>query len=186
MIKEYLLVIPFLLVIIANLPLYYLIYKQQIHLNIVTFLLWILIDSIVILTTYFSGGEIAYTSYGFVLCDTFTVLLILNTKVWNFGKKEKPVLLLAFIGILFWQITSAFYGLIFITILKYFIAGFPTLVDSYEKPEKGQVFFWLTITLSIFINLLLIENKVLQSYIFLCTAFVFNLVFGLLNLRAKQ
>ncbi len=185
MIKENLHLIPFLLVVIANLPLYYLIYKKQIHLNIATFLLWILIDSIVILTTFFSGGEVAYTSYGFVLCDSLTMLLILNTKIWKWEKKETLVLILVVLGIILWQLTNAFYGLIFITILKYFIAGFPTLVDSYKRPEKGQSFFWLVITLSIFINILIIQNTVIQSYIFLYTGFIFNLLFGLLNLRSR-
>jgi len=182
---EYIKLIPFFLVVLANIPLYYLIFKKQVHLNIATFLLWILIDSIVIFTTFFSGGEVAYTSYGFVLCDLLTVLLILQTKIWIWGKKESTVFIMAIFGIILWQITNAFYGLIFITVLKYFIAGFPTLIDSYKRPERGQVFFWLVVTLSIFINIILIDNKVIQSYIFLYTAFLFNLLFGLLNLRKK-
>lgn len=181
--KNLLNLVPTTLIFISYLPTYFLIHTKKTHFNIASFLLWILIDSTVILTTYFSGGQIPFISYGFVGADILVVGLIINSKHWKWHQKENITLGLVILSLLIWYFTNAFNGLIFITIVKYFIAGAPTIIDSYKHPQKTQIFYWGMISLAAFINILIVENKILQSYFFLIFAFVFNFFVAILNTR---
>lgn len=118
--------------------------------NVVSWGLWLLIQSIFAAAQWSSGASLSIV---LPIVEVFTVGLVVLLGLVGYGyKKYGPLdiacLLLAFGAIALWQITNDPMVALWMSVAADFVAAVPTLYKSYTDPESETISTYFLVVLS--------------------------------------
>ncbi|MBD3362991.1 hypothetical protein GF362_04695 [Candidatus Dojkabacteria bacterium] len=117
-----------------------------------------------------------------------TVIFLLSLKYGMGGKSGFDILclLIAFLGIILWQVTrNPIFGLVF-SVFADFIGMVPAILKTYRQPETEVWLFFALDTIAALLNLLVVSNYTFSEVLFPVYIFVINLVMVFLALRKQE
>src|SRR3989344_6882632 len=144
--------------VVAYLPLIQAMLKDKKHCagqNFYTWILWFLLDVILLIVTILEKGN--YASLLIFVPMSFIATAIsfkYRTKMPDF---EKLVSLLVFLCVVIWLTSNEYYAIIFATISQ-IVAGLPILKDTWKNPEKFKETFF-SLGVFVLVHLLMVLNK---------------------------
>ena len=102
--------------------------------NFYTWVLWFILDIILLTTTYDEKGKSIVMIFPCLLGSFSISLLLIKKRVWT--KEELVTSILIFITVVVWLSVSDLYGIIF-AVISQLIAGWPLTKECYKHPEPG-------------------------------------------------
>jgi uncharacterized membrane protein len=175
-----------LIALCAFIPLFLDIKRGLIRLNIAKWLLWTIIDSVLLATVVSTQGSSFFLASAFVLGNIITICLILAARNWHWGRFETVTFTATIIALLVWFYFGALNALITVVLIKYSIAMAPGLRDAYRMPERKQVFPWLLFTFGIGLTLISSGSPSLANSFYPSVAFVMNGAMAFLHSRKSD
>ncbi len=118
--------------------------------NIVSYILWTLLQLIAIFAQFSAGAS---WSIIILIATTFNTSLIVILCLMGYGYKkygltDKICFVFAIVAIVFWQLTKQPLLALVLTILADLIAAIPTIVKTYREPHSELVVSWFMIMIS--------------------------------------
>lgn len=160
--------------------------------NVVTYILWIVVETITLLAQFSSGASwSAIFIIALIIPQAYVVYLCYRGYGYKkYGLIDKVCLVLAILAIILWLITGEPITAIILSVLADFIATLPTVIKTYREPHSEPVIPWFLIViaaiLSVFSSTKLdLANLLFPIYVIMIDGTVTGIAFfG--QLRQKQ
>lgn len=156
--------------------------------NRVTWLLWGLFPMIVFIAQRAQGVEgLSWATFAAGFTPFLIVLAsFLNQKAyWKTEPRDYYLMAGALLGMVLWFLTSNPNIAILFSLVADLLAGLPTLIKSYRRPETES---WIAYAISTFgfgVGILAIPSYTFQNYAFIVYVFVLNGTLALLASRKQ-
>lgn len=173
-----------IITLLAHLPLFRDVYKKKITLNLATWLMWALADSLSLITSIYAGAKLPFLVIAFTTASIIIVILLLKNGTWHWGHKETFAALVSVLCIIIWKFSGPLPALVAIVLGKY-IAGLPSLIDAYRRPEKSQALPWLLFAVGSAANIFAAGTWTIAYSFYPTIGLFFNGVMGALHIRKK-
>jgi hypothetical protein len=178
-----------IIILLAHLPLFRSIVRKEIHLNIATWLSWVLLDTTTLVVSLVADANFPALVFAFTICAWGVLILILKSGVWKWGPIETASLLLVLVSLFVWLTAGPAPALIALVIGTYGAAGLPTLYDAYKNPERRQALPWYFFALGGALNVVgavyVVGTWKIIDSLFPTVAAIFNGLVGILHTRKK-
>ena len=175
-----------IIALIAFIPLFIDIESGGVRLNLATWLIWTVVDTILLLAIISAHGSALFLSSAFVLGDIIVVCMICSSRIWHWRLFETLTTTAAAVALAVWWFAGAESALISIVLIKYFIAMAPSLRDGMEKPERKQVLPWVLFTVGIALNVISAGAWSMTNSFYPSVAFVMNGTLAILHTRKAK
>ncbi len=117
---------------------------------------------------------------GFIPLIIFLASFINKKSYWKIGKLDLICGGLSIFGLILWQITQVGNIAIFFSLISDFLAGWPTVIKSYQHPETENYLLYLGNAIFALITLLTIKIWTFETYSFSLYIFIFTLLITIL------
>lgn len=119
---------------------------RDVPLNLATWSLWVIIDTLLLISIISAGEKRPWAMIGFVtgvvvVTSLALIKLTVGDGQWSWGQTESLATICAVIALAVWKMTSGNGGVIAITIAMY-VAMVPTFVDQWRAPIGQDPWFW--------------------------------------------
>ena len=151
--------------------------------NRITWFLWGLAPMIAFIAQIKQGvglQSLLTFMVGFVPFLILTASFINKKSYWKIQKLDLVCGLLSIIGLILWQITKVGNIAILFSIISYFLAGWPTIIKSYNHPKTENYLIYLGNAIFAAITLLTINIWTFETYSFSLYIFVVTLLIAIL------
>ncbi len=119
---------------------------HNVPLNLATWLMWVVIDTCLLVSTISAGNTRPWSLIGFET-GACTITLIALAKLmmgngrWSWGDTESFSAICVVLALIVWRTTSGNGGVISITAAMY-VAMIPTFADQWNNPTGQDPWFW--------------------------------------------
>jgi len=151
--------------------------------NRVTWFLWGLAPIIAFIAQIKQGvglQSLLTFMVGFVPFLILTASFINKRSYWKIEKLDLICASLSIIGLILWQITKVGNIAILFSIIADFLAGWPTIIKSYNHPETENYLIYLGNAIFAAITLLTINIWTFETYSFSLYLFVVTLIIAII------
>ncbi|VVA43318.1 conserved membrane hypothetical protein [Candidatus Roizmanbacteria bacterium] len=151
--------------------------------NRITWFLWGLAPMIAFIAQIKQGvglQSLLTFMVGFVPFLILTASFINKKSYWKIQKLDLVCGLLSIIGLILWQITKVGNIAILFSIISDFLAGWPTIIKSYNHPKTENYLIYLGNAIFAAITLLTINIWTFETYSFSLYIFVVTLLIAIL------
>jgi hypothetical protein len=114
---------------------------------------WVVIDTTTLIVSIVSKADFPSLVIAFTIAAWIVLFLVLRFGTWRWGRLETISVATSFIGLLVWFVLGPIPALIALVAGKYGAAGFPTIKDALNRPEKKQAVTWSLFALGGLLNM---------------------------------
>lgn len=151
--------------------------------NKVTWFIWALTPMIIFAAQVKQGVGIQSLltfMVGFIPLIIFLASFVNKKSYWKIEKLDLICGGLSIVGLILWQVTKVGNIAIFFSLISDFLAGWPTIVKSYQHPETENYLLYLGNATFALITLLTIKVWTFGTYSFSLYIFILTLLIAIL------
>jgi len=150
--------------------------------NIVTWILWFLLDVVVMLSIIASGNKRPWLAMSFVF-GAFSVSLILISKgMWKWGLVETLAVSGCVFSLIVWKAIGPKAAIIAST-MAMLIAGLPATYDAWMFPNPASWWLWTGVAFGGLLNIFGAKGWTIQDSFLPIGSFLYNILMTVLVLR---
>jgi len=146
---------------------------QNIPQNIVSWILWTILDVLLWIGTVAAGNKKAYLPAAYAF-GAFVVTIILFSKgVWGFGISELIAVIGCLLALALWKKLGSRYVIVIATVAMV-VAGIPALFDIIQSPNPQSWWMWFGCSLAGLLTAIGAKSWKIEDRFMPVTSFVYN------------
>jgi hypothetical protein len=157
-------------------------YKHNVHQNVVTWILWAIMDMIILLSSIAAGNKRPWLPAGYTLGSILIIALILLRGEWQFGLVETLSSCGVIVTVIVWKRSGPKLAVIAST-LGLTIAGIPGMYDAWLQPNRESWWLWGGVAFSCIFSCYGAKAWTIEDRFLPCASFIFNITMMILVLR---
>lgn len=178
--------VGFAIIMIAFAYLTTVLVTRNIPLNLATWLMWVVIDTALLVSIISAGNKRPWCMIGFetgacVITAIAVIKLVLGQGQWSWGSTESLAALCVISALIVWKQTSGVVGIVSITAAMY-VAMIPTFVNQWQNPVGQDPIFWGACSLGCALEFIGKPKSISQAFFPACGT-VFNGLAMVLSFR---
>lgn len=146
---------------------------NNVHQNIVTWILWTILDAMILLSSLAAGNKRPWLPAGYTLGSILVVVIILSRGEWSFGLVETLSVIGVIAAIIVWKKSGPKFAVIAST-LGMTIAGIPGMYDSWIRPNPESWWLWAGVAFSCILSCYGAKAWTIEDRFLPCASFAFN------------
>ena len=150
--------------------------------NVVSWIMWAVLDSIILIGCFAAGNKQPWIPAGFVLGACLVTIILLMKGVWRWDTIETISAIGIAIALVCWWKLGAKFAIVASTIATV-IAGIPAMHDAWLQPNHASWWLWSGITFGCTFSLYGVKKWSIEDHLFPCSTFVFGVIMTILVLR---
>ncbi|MEK7602349.1 MAG: hypothetical protein AAB472_02595 [Patescibacteria group bacterium] len=127
--------------------------RGQTRMNIATWLVWSIVNTVVTAAIIKSGFSHPWMNITFMIGSIVTLLLSLRRGNWSWGKIETICSIIALVAMVCWFYFGPTQALV-LGVTAMFVGGVPQLIDTYHRPGDQQSWTWFLFLTSCTLSLM--------------------------------
>lgn len=141
-----------LLAFLLYIPLIWGILKGEVRQSFATWILWVALDSIALVSTILEDGNFLLLVF-YTIGGTLVTASLVYKKLFKWTWFEWSVLVMVIICLVVWRVSGSTAAIVAST-LAVFIAGTPQIVDSWLNPDKQTGYIYIGYVIANFLSLM--------------------------------
>ena len=155
---------------------------HDIRQNVVSWMMWTVLDCIILTNCLTAGNRRPWLPAGFVLSAFLVTIILLMKGVWRWDTIETISAIGIAVSLVCWWKLGAKPAIVASTIATV-IAGIPAMHDAWVLPEPSSWWLWSGIAFGCVLSIYGAKKWSIEDRLFPCSTFVFGVIMTILVLR---
>lgn len=155
---------------------------NDVHQNVVTWIMWTILDVIILLTSLAAGNKQPWLPAGYTLGSFLVTAIIISRGDWQWGIVETISIIGVLVAIIFWK-KSGPRSAIVVSTLAMTVAGIPAMRDAWLAPDPGSWWLWGGVAFSCILSCYGAKAWTIEDRFMPCASLVFNITMMVFVLR---
>lgn len=150
--------------------------------NVCSWIMWAVLDSIILVSCFKAGNKRPWLPAGFVLGASIVAIILLTRGVWGWGVVETISAIGATIAIVCWWKLGPKSAIV-ASVLAMTIAGIPAMHDAWVLPDPSSWWLWGGVAFSALLSCYGAKKWTVEECFLPSASFAFNIAMTILVLR---
>ena len=143
--------------------------------NTVTWILWTLLDGILLVASLKAGNKRPWLPAGFTASAFLVTAVLLWKGVWQWGMVETVSVVGVGLSLLLWKKLGPKWAII-MGVAAMNIAGWPAIYDAYINPNPLSWWMWFSVGIAAILTSIAAEKWSIEDRLFPVEAIFFNMI----------
>ncbi len=161
-------------------------YRSKENYNPVTWAMWLVLNLVIVGGSVAAGNHDAWLSFGMVVGTFFVAAILVMKGRWKWGTTESICAVGIVVAMIAWYLASP-KGAVVLAALALWIASVPLMIDTWHKPNRGILWFWIVMCLVSIGAVAAADSWTVEDRFFPMSSVLFSFTLSLLTvLRSRK